>query len=106
MESAADAEPQERGRGTKHSGADGTVASVPHPAFSALAGHDDMDQAAETTASAPGSEPSSAIARALELAAVAGQWGVVAQLGKELEARRLARAGNVMALPPAGTRRR
>jgi len=47
-----------------------------------------------------------ALARALELAAGAGQWGVVAQLGKELEARRLARAGNVVALPVPNSRRR
>lgn len=54
---------------------------------------------------APSSEPSVSIAKALELAAQAGQWEVVAQLGRELEARRLARTGNVVALPVRSSRR-
>lgn len=37
--------------------------------------------------------------RALGLAAAAGQWAIVAQLGRELEARRLAQLPNVVALP-------
>lgn len=39
--------------------------------------------------------------RALGLAAAAGRWDVVAQLARELEARRLAAAGNVVVLPRA-----
>ena len=46
-----------------------------------------------------------ALARALTLAAEAGQWAVVAQLAKELEARRLARSGNVVALSAPSSRR-
>jgi hypothetical protein len=38
-----------------------------------------------------------ALSRALAQAAAAGRFDVVAQLAKELEARRLARAGNVVA---------
>jgi hypothetical protein len=44
-----------------------------------------------------GVEP--ALARALAQAAEAGRFDVVAQLAKELEARRLGRMGNVVALP-------
>ena len=40
------------------------------------------------------------LAAALEGAATAGRWDVVAQLAKELEARRLAASGNVVALNP------
>ena len=40
-----------------------------------------------------------ALARALAQAAEAGRFDVVAQLAKELEARRLGRMGNVVALP-------
>jgi hypothetical protein len=36
--------------------------------------------------------------RALLLAAAAGRWDVVAQLGRELEARRLAGADNVVTI--------
>jgi hypothetical protein len=39
-----------------------------------------------------------ALAKALEGATAAGRFDVVAQLAKELEARRLARVGNVVAL--------
>jgi hypothetical protein len=39
-----------------------------------------------------------ALAKALEGATAAGRFDVVAQLARELEARRLARAGNVIAL--------
>jgi hypothetical protein len=39
-----------------------------------------------------------ALAKALEGATAAGRFDVVAQLAKELEARRLARMGNVVAL--------
>jgi hypothetical protein len=35
----------------------------------------------------------------------AGEWAVVAQLSRELEARRVARAGNVVALPVKRARR-
>jgi hypothetical protein len=47
----------------------------------------------------------SVLLHALQEAANAGQWDVVRILGKELEARRLARAGNVVQLD-AGRRRR
>jgi hypothetical protein len=40
-----------------------------------------------------------ALAKALEGATAAGRWDVVAQLAKELEARRLAREPNVVAMP-------
>jgi hypothetical protein len=46
-----------------------------------------------------------ALAKALTEAAGAGRFDVVAQLARELEARRHARAGNVVALDPK-TRRR
>jgi hypothetical protein len=39
-----------------------------------------------------------ALAAALKRAAEAGRWDVVAQLARELEARRLANAGNVVRL--------
>jgi hypothetical protein len=42
-----------------------------------------------------------ALGAALARASEAGRWDVVAQLAKELEARRLARAGNVVALDAA-----
>ena len=47
-----------------------------------------------------------ALARALEGAAAAGRFDVVAQLAKELEARRLARAGNVTSFDAARRARR
>jgi hypothetical protein len=40
-----------------------------------------------------------ALAKALEGATAAGRFDVVAQLARELEARRLARMGNVVVLP-------
>ena len=40
-----------------------------------------------------------ALARALDAAAAAGRFDVVSQLARELEARRLATSGNVVALP-------
>ena len=46
-----------------------------------------------------------ALCRALEAAATAGRFDVVSQLAKELEARRLAGAGNVVALEPRRQRR-
>jgi hypothetical protein len=39
-----------------------------------------------------------ALADGIAKAVAAGQWGVVSQLGRELEARRVARAGNVVPL--------
>jgi len=44
-------------------------------------------------------------AKALTEATNAGRWDVVGQLAKEIEARRLARAGNVVALHPERKRR-
>jgi hypothetical protein len=43
----------------------------------------------------------SALAKALEGATAAGRWDVVAQLARELEARRLARTDNVVNLDVA-----
>ena len=47
-----------------------------------------------------------ALARALDAAAVAGRFDVVAQLAEELRARRLAAAGNVLELAADRRRRR
>jgi hypothetical protein len=47
-----------------------------------------------------------ALARALEAAAAAGRFDVVAQLARELEARRLAESANVVALSAARPRTR
>lgn len=46
----------------------------------------------------PASATEAALARALNLAAAAGRFDVVAQLAEELKARRLAAAGNVVEL--------
>jgi hypothetical protein len=46
-----------------------------------------------------------ALATALEGATAAGRWDVVAQLARELEARRLARVANVVTLPTERRRR-
>lgn len=46
----------------------------------------------------PALDVEAALADALSKAAAAGRWDVVAQLARELEARRLASAGNVVAL--------
>ena len=46
----------------------------------------------------PASEVETALARALDAAAAAGRFDVVVQLGRELEARRLARTPNVVQL--------
>lgn len=48
----------------------------------------------------------SALARALDAAATAGRFDVVAQLARELEARRLARSGNVVSLESARAAKR
>jgi hypothetical protein len=45
-----------------------------------------------------------ALADALTRAAAEGRFDIVAQLARELEARRLARAGNVIALPSSRRR--
>jgi hypothetical protein len=45
-----------------------------------------------------GTDVETALAAALTRAAEAGRWDVVAQLARELEARRLAQAGNVVTL--------
>jgi hypothetical protein len=47
-----------------------------------------------------------ALAEALARAAEAGRFDVVAQLAKELEARRLARAGNVVPFSDERTKRK
>lgn len=46
-----------------------------------------------------------ALAEALRGAASAGRWDVVAQLARELEARRLASSGNVVPLPKRAPQR-
>ena len=46
-----------------------------------------------------------ALAEAIRGATSAGRWDVVAQLARELEARRMARALNVIAIDTARTRR-
>jgi hypothetical protein len=48
--------------------------------------------------SAPGDAVEAALALALDRASEAGRFDVVALLAKELEARRMARAGNVVRL--------
>jgi hypothetical protein len=45
-----------------------------------------------------------ALAKALDEAASAGRFDIVAQLAKELEARRIARPGNVVPLVRKGVR--
>jgi hypothetical protein len=45
-----------------------------------------------------GDAVAAALARGLAEASAAGRWDVVAQLARELEARRTARAGNVVLL--------
>jgi hypothetical protein len=45
------------------------------------------------------------LARAIEGAVAAGRWDVVVQVARELEARRLAALGNVVALEPSKARR-
>jgi hypothetical protein len=52
-----------------------------------------------------GGDVEAALAYALTEAARAGRFDVVAQLAKELEARRFAVAGNVVALPERRRRR-
>jgi hypothetical protein len=47
----------------------------------------------------PADTVEAALARALDAAAAAGRFDVVAQLAKELEARRLAREPNIVKLP-------
>jgi hypothetical protein len=56
----------------------------------------DLDQTSPATAEADAVE--AALAKALEGATAAGRWDVVSQLAGELEARRLARMGNVVSL--------
>ena len=58
----------------------------------------DLDQTRPAPAEAEAVE--AALAKALEGATAAGRWEVVSQLARELEARRLARMGNVVTLDP------
>jgi hypothetical protein len=55
--------------------------------------------------SAPGNPVERALSQALYRAAEAGRFDVVAQLARELEARRLARMANVVVLPAKMRRR-
>jgi hypothetical protein len=68
--------------------------------------HDGMaDLFGIPAAPATGEDPvESALARALDRASEAGRFDVVAQLARELEARRLARLTNVVALDPNARR--
>lgn len=56
---------------------------------------------ASSVAHSSGDAVEEALAQALAGATAAQRWDVVAQLAKELEARRLARSANVVALDPA-----
>jgi hypothetical protein len=56
------------------------------------------DDAKRPEVSASGDDVEAALAKALEQAAAAGRFDVVSQLARELEARRLALAGNVIPL--------
>jgi hypothetical protein len=49
---------------------------------------------------AEGDAVEAALAKALEGATAAGRWDVVSQLARELEARRLGRAANVVPINP------
>ena len=82
IESAATYTPKVA-KNTEKRSADATKEDTRQPAVSVSASAVDIEEA---------------IAGALTAASAAGQWDVVAQLAKELEARRLARAGNVVAL--------
>jgi hypothetical protein len=65
-----------------------------------------QDDAKQREVSASGDVVEGAIAAALECASAAGRFDVVAQLARELEGRRLASAGNVVALDEKRGRRR
>ena len=56
-------------------------------------------------AATSGDAVEAALAAAIEGATRAGEWGIVAHLACELEARRLARAPNVVSLPRTRLRR-
>jgi hypothetical protein len=61
-----------------------------------------LDPVLDRTRPAPAATDAveAALAKALERATAAGRWDVVSQLARELEARRLARMDNVVALDP------
>ena len=66
-----------------------------------------MSGAGPAPVPAPSADPlEAALVNALARAAEAGRFDVVAQLAKELEARRLARSGNVVVLDPRARRGR
>ncbi len=77
--------------------------------FAAFGGDEARDGAAGGNApprSAAASDPvEAALAKALTDASTAGRFDVVAQLAKELEARRLARLSNVVTLDQAARRK-
>ena len=54
---------------------------------------------------AESNEVEAALARAIDRASAAERWDVVAQLARELEARRLAAAGNVVSINSSKRRR-
>lgn len=86
------------------------VASEAYVASSAAKGVDDARKSADLSPVGPGIGPTldveAALADALSKAAVAERWDVVALLARELEARRLAAAGNVVAIDTAKGGRR
>ena len=59
---------------------------------------DDATRPEVSALSAPTDAVEAALAEAIKVATSAGRWDVVAQLARELEARRVARAGNVARL--------
>jgi hypothetical protein len=87
---------------------------APHAARVVNGRVSDADQATlddqrrrEVSASSPPETDAvvAALAEALKRAASAERWDVVAQLARELEARRIARAGNVVALGSSRAKR-
>lgn len=67
-----------------------------------------MDRTLDHAQPAPheGDDVEAALARALDRACEAGRFDVVAQLARELEARRMARSGNVVAFDATALRQR
>jgi hypothetical protein len=63
-----------------------------------------QDDAKQREVSASSDVVEAALARALGEASAAGRFDVVAQLARELEARRHSRTGNIVALDPAKRR--
>jgi hypothetical protein len=92
------------------SGVDAADARASAPEFAPSEGETSQDSAESRNAlprQAAASDPvEAALAKALEEAATAKRWDVVAHIAGELEARRLARAGNVVPIVTVKARRR